>query len=121
MKLMYARWGRRVVLTFALLALLLLLGTQPPPASASNGSPSFVRILDASPDVGIVAVFVDGKKFLENVQFATVTDYRQLPSGSHKVQAALIGKGGGSTAIAQTLSVQAGAAYTVLAEGLCRQ
>ncbi len=117
MKLMYARWVWRVFLTFALLPLLLLLGTQPLPASASAASPSFVRIIDASPDVGIVAVFVDGAKILENVQFATVTDYLQLPAGSHKVQAALIGKGGSSTAIRQTLSVQAGAAYTVAALG----
>src|SRR6266702_5905444 len=114
MKFIYARLVRRVFLTFGLLAFLLLFGTQPLPASAA--SPSFVRIVDASPDVGIVAVFVDGTKFLENVQFATVTDYLQLPAGSHKVQAALIGKGG-STAIGQTLSVQAGAAYTVAAIG----
>jgi sortase (surface protein transpeptidase) len=116
-KLIDARWVRRVFLTFVLLPLLLLLGIQPLPASASAVSPSFVRIIDTSPDVGIVAVFVDGAKFLENVQFATVTDYLQLPAGSHKVQAALIGKGGSSTAIGQTLSVQAGAAYTVAALG----
>jgi sortase (surface protein transpeptidase) len=115
MKLISARLVRRVFLPFALLALLLLLGAQPLPASAA--SPSFVRLVNASPDVGIVAVFVDGAKFLENVQFATVTNYLQLPAGSHKVQAALIGKGGGSTGIGQTLSVQAGAAYTVVALG----
>ena len=97
MKLVYARLVRRVCLTCALLALLLLLGTQPLPASAA--SPSFIRLVNASPDVGIVAVFVDGAKLLENVQFATVTDYLQLPLGSHKVEAALIGTGG-STATA---------------------
>ncbi len=113
-KLIYAPWVRRAFLTFALLALLLLLGTQPLPASAA--SPSFVRLVNASPDVGIVAVFVDGAKFLGNVQFATVTDYLQLPSGSHKVQAALISIGGRTT-IVQTLSVQAGIAYTVAAIG----
>lgn len=114
-KLISARLLRRVFLTCTLLALLLLLGTRPLPASAA--SPSFVRLVNASPEVGILAVFVDGARFLENVHFGTVTDYRQLPAGSHKVQAALISKGGSATAIGQTLSVQAGAAYTVAALG----
>src|SRR6266571_552988 len=105
MKFIYARLVRRVFLTFGLLAFLLLFGTQPLPASAA--SPSFVRIVDASPDVGIVAVFVDGTKFLENVQFATVTDYLQLPAGHHRVQVALLGRGIGAKTIAQSLSVQA--------------
>src|SRR6266480_3445478 len=115
MKLIYARLVRRVFLTFALLALLLLLGTQALPASAA--SPSFVRLLNASPDVGTVDVFVDGAKFLGNARFATVTDYLQLPAGHHSVQAALIGKGIGARVITQRLSVQPGTAYTVAAIG----
>ena len=63
MELIRKRWVRGVFLTLGLLAFLLLPGTRPLPASAAN--PSFVRIVDASPDVGIVAVFVDGSKFLE--------------------------------------------------------
>src|SRR5438552_3883390 len=115
MKLIYARLVRRVFLTFGLLALLLLLGTQALPASAE--SPSFVRLGNASPDVGIVDVFVDGAKFLSNAQYGSVTDYLQLPAGHHRVQVALIGKGIGVSVIAQTLSVQAGTAYTVVALG----
>src|SRR6266699_6462925 len=115
MKLIYARLVRRVFLTFALLALLLLLGTQALPASAA--SPSFVRLLNASPDVGTVDVFVDGAKFLGNTRFATVTDYLQLPAGHHNVQVALIGKGIGASVITQRLSVQPGTAYTVAAIG----
>ena len=115
MKLTCVRLVQRVFLTFGLLSFLFLLNTQPLPASAA--SPSFVRIVDASPDVAIVAVFVDGAKFLENVQFATVTDYRQLPAGQHRVQIALIGRGSGVSVINQSLSVQAGSAYTVAAIG----
>lgn len=85
--------------------------------AASAASPSFVRIVDASPDAAVVDVFVDGKKFLGNIQYASVTDYLQLPAGSHKVQAALLGKGLGGRAIVQTISVQAGLAYTVAAIG----
>ena len=117
MKLPHAliRLAWRVFLAFGLLAFLALLGAQAPPASAA--SPSFIRIMNASPDVGTVNIFVDGAKFLGNATFATVTDYLQLPAGHHRVQAALIGKGVGAVVIAQTLSVQAGNAYTVAAIG----
>ncbi len=113
MKPISARLVRRVFLPCALLALLLLLGTRPLPAFAA--SPSFVRLVDASPAVGTMGVFVDGAKFLGNTLFATVTDYLQLPAGHHRVEAALIGKGIGARVIAQSLSVQPGTAYTVAA------
>src|SRR6266496_3925784 len=115
MKLTYARLVQRVFLTFALLALLLLLGSQALPASAESSS--FVRLMNASSDVGTVDVFVDGAKFLGNARFATVTDYLQLPAGHDSVQAALIGKGIGARVITQRLSVQPGTAYTVAAIG----
>ena len=115
MKLISARPVRRVFLPCALLALLLLLGTQPLPASAE--SLSFVRLVDASPAVGTMAVFVDGAKFLGNTLFASVTDYLQLPAGRHRVEVVLLGKGIGARVIAQTLSVQPGTVYTVAAIG----
>src|SRR6266404_1154445 len=102
MKLISARLVRRVFLPCGLLAFLLLLGTQP--LSASAESPSFVRLVDASPAVGTMDVFVDSAKFLGNTMFATVTNYLQLPAGHHRVQVALIGKGIGSMVITQTLS-----------------
>src|SRR5579863_3275363 len=105
----------RVALALSLFTLFALAGMRALPASAA--SPSFIRIVDASPDVAIVDVFVDEAKFLGNVQYATVTDYHQLSAGSHKVQAALISRGVSGTAVAQTLSVQAGVAYTVAAIG----
>src|SRR5438105_14980692 len=115
MKYIFACLRWRVFLTFGLLALLLLLGTQALPVSAE--SPSFVRLVNASPDVGTVDVFVDGAKFLSNATFATITDYLQLPAGHHRVQVALIGKGTGASVITQALSVQPGTAYTVAAIG----
>src|SRR6266702_3136644 len=115
MKLIYARLVRRVFLTFGLLALLFLFGTQALHASAE--SLSFIRIVDASPDVGTVDVFVDGARFLSNAQYGSVTDYLQLSAEHHRVQVALIGKGIGASVIAQALSVQAGTAYTVVALG----
>jgi len=117
MKLQYslARPVRRITLSLGILAFLALLSSQS--VSASAGSPSFIRIINASPGVGTVDVFIDGTKLLSNTSYATVTDYIPLPSGTHKVQLALIGKGVGAAAITQALSVQAGAAYTVAALG----
>ncbi len=111
------RLARRGLLAFcALFALLALLGTQALPVSAAT-TPSFIRLINASPDAGTVDVFVDGAKFLGSARFASITDYLQLPSGPHKVELALLGKGTGAAVMVQKLSVQAGAAYTVAASG----
>ena len=105
----------RISLLFGLLAFLVLCGIQALPASAL--APAYVRLIQASADVGTADVFVDGKKLLSSFEFGTVTDYKQLPPGPHKVQVALIGKGSGATVIVYTLVVRAGVAYTVAAIG----
>src|SRR5260221_2990934 len=110
-----ARLVRHLALLSAMLIFLIFLGMRPLPVSAD--SPSFVRIINASPDVGTVVIFVDGAKLVGNNTFGMVTDYLQLPQGRHKVQAALIGRGIGAAIISQTLSVRAGIAYTVAALG----
>ena len=109
------RLVRRSALLFGTLTFLVFLGMQPLPVFAD--SPSFVRIINASPEVGTVDVFVDGVKLVGNSAFATITDYLQLPPGRHKVQAALIGKGVGAKTVSRTLSISAGVAYTVAALG----
>ncbi len=115
LKLFLALLVRTLSLTLGMLAFLALFSTQAPPASAE--SMALVRIIHASPDIGTADIFVDGTKLLSNFQFATVTDYVSLPTGSHKVQVALIGKGPGAAIITQDLSVSAGVAYTVAALG----
>jgi hypothetical protein len=80
-------------------------------------SPSFVRIIHASPDVGTADVFVDGTKLLSSFAFGAVTGYVSIPPGPHKVQIALVGKGIGGSLITQTLNVSPGVAYTVAAIG----
>ena len=60
----------RIFLLFGLLAFFVLFGVQALPASA--GAPSYVRLIQASPDVGTVDIFVDGAKFLGNERFASV-------------------------------------------------
>src|SRR3989440_6151567 len=92
-------------------------GVQKVSASSQATSPSFVRIIHASPFVGTADVFVDGSKLLSSFGFGAVTDYATVPPGPHKVQIALVGKGIGASALTETLSVSPGSAYTVAAIG----
>jgi Domain of unknown function (DUF4397) len=85
--------------------------------NARADSPSFVRIIHASPDVGSADVFVDGQHLLSNFQFGTVTPYVTLSPGPHYVQVALIGRGPGAAAINQNIIVNSGDVYTVAALG----
>ena len=85
--------------------------------TARADSPSFVRIIHASPDVGSADVFVDGKHLLSNFEFGTVTPYVTLSPGPHYVQVALIGRGPDAAAINQNITVNSGDVYTVAALG----
>lgn len=84
---------------------------------ASADSPSFVRVIHASPDIGTADVFVDGAQLLSSFQFGAVTDYVAVPAGAHEVQIALVGKGINAAVLTQTLTVAPGVAYTVAATG----
>ena len=80
-------------------------------------SMAYIRVIHASPDAGIVDVFVDGNKLLSSFQFGVVTPYVPLPAGGHKVQISLIGTGVNAAVITQTITVSAGTPYTVAALG----
>ncbi len=80
-------------------------------------SPSFVRVIHASPYVGTADVFVDGNKLLSSFAFGSVTNYASIPPGPHNVQIALVGKGINASVIRETLTVSPGVAYTVAAIG----
>jgi hypothetical protein len=108
--------ARHLSLFLGVLALIACLGIQAKTASAAT-SPSFVRIIHASPFVGTADVFVDGTKVLSSFPFGGVTGYVSIPAGPHKVQIALVGKGVGASALTETLTVSPGVAYTVAAIG----
>ncbi len=97
-------------------ALFLVFSVSLHPAKAD--SPSYVRVIHASPDIGTATVFVDGNMLLNNFQFGTVTPYAAIPAGPHKVQVGLIGTGPGAATITQTIQVQPGVTYTVAAVGM---
>ena len=58
---------RRISLILALFAFVALFAVQAEPAAAD--SPSHVRLIQASPDIATVAVFVDGKVLLSAFTF----------------------------------------------------
>ena len=58
---------RRVPVALGILALLACITMQVLPARAQMTSPSFVRIIHASPEVGTADVFVDGAKLLSQL------------------------------------------------------
>src|SRR5579859_6128297 len=97
------------------LALLVLLA--PGSGRAEAATPAYIRVIHASPAVGTADVFVDGNLLLSSFAFGSVTGYAPLPSGPHKVQIALVGKGIGAAVITQTLAVQPGVVYTAAAIG----
>jgi len=107
----------RLCLFFACMAISVLLPFTFLMQNAHADSPSFVRIIHASPDVGSADVFVDGQHLLSNFQFGTVTQYVTLSPGPHHVQVALIGRGPDAAAINQTITVVSGDVYTVAALG----
>ena len=85
--------------------------------SASAQSPSFVRVIHASPDIGTADVFVDGAKLLSSFQFGAVTGYASVPAGPHKCKSLLWAKELAGRLLAETLAVSPGFAYTVAAIG----
>jgi hypothetical protein len=90
-----------------------------PGQNARAATQAFVRIIHASPFVSVADIFVDGDStpFLQKVPFGAVSDYAELPPGTHKVQIALLGKGIGGAALTESLAIQPGSVYTVAAIG----
>ncbi|GCE30185.1 cell wall anchor [Dictyobacter alpinus] len=115
-----AHIARRLLLLIGICIVIVVLSTPKisHAATTDDESGAYIRIIHASPDIGIVDVFVDEKKLLSNFQFATVTDYIPIPAGSHKVQLALIGKGINAAIVTQSLEVKSGTSYTVATLGV---
>lgn len=117
---LFAGFGRRLLLAFGLSMALVVFfaGTHAAQTTrAADTSWSYVRVFHASPDAGIVDVFMDGKQILSNFQYGTLTGYTPASTGSHKLQIGVIGSGANAPILSQTLSLQANTAYTAVALG----
>ena len=86
-------------------------------AAAQSGT-ARVRLIHAAPDTPPMDVLLDGQVVQQNVAYATIGDYLDVPAGSHTVAAAPAGQGADAAVISQQISVDAGASYTVAVVGL---
>ncbi|NIK12477.1 DUF4397 domain-containing protein [Alkalibacillus almallahensis] len=88
-------------------------------ADNHDSSDAMVRIVHASPDAPAVNVYVNGEATVEGAAFKDATDYMNLPAGEHDVAIyPAEANGEGDPVISQTLTIEAGEAYTVAAVGM---
>lgn len=117
---LFAGFGRRILLAFGMSILLVGFFAVAQATSITRAvgtSWAYVRVFHASPDAGIVDVFMDGKQILSNFQYGTLTGYTPVSTGSHKLQIGVIGSGANAPILSQTFSLQANTAYTAVALG----
>jgi hypothetical protein len=119
--LKFGQFTLRAGMTLALFSILgiglglalLHAGTARAAGSAANNA--FVRVVHAAPLDEHVDVFVDNgaQPLLTGFTFSNVTDYLPLPAGTHTIQVAPTGQGKDKAVITQSITVQAGAFYSV--------
>lgn len=69
--------------------------------SSGDGETANVRVAHLSPDAPAVDVYVDGAAVLEDVPFGAVSDYLELPAGSHTIEVAPAGQGAESAVLSR--------------------
>ncbi|RCW77282.1 DUF4397 domain-containing protein [Saliterribacillus persicus] len=84
---------------------------------ADDHENAMVRILHASPDAPEVDVYLNGDAVVEGAGFKAATDYMEVPAGEHEVEIYPAGTMD-EAVISETLTVEAGMAYTVAATGM---
>ena len=104
---------RKVPFMF-LAALVALMGLS---AVSAQSDMAMVRIVHASPDAPAVDIWVNGEVAISNLAFGEATDYVELAAGDYDVAVTPTGAGAEDAVIEATLSLEAGAAYTVAAVG----
>ncbi|NYI02076.1 DUF4397 domain-containing protein [Cupriavidus plantarum] len=72
-----------------------------------------LRVLHASPDAPNVDVFVDGSKVLADVPYPAVSNYLNVPAGSHRITVNAAGTS--KTVIDVSPTLNGGATYTAIA------
>jgi len=82
----------------------------PTPSSAA------VRVVHGSPNAPNVDVWVDGNAVLEDVPFGAVSDYLDLPAGSHAVEITAAGDPD-TVVFSGDVTVAGDTAYTIVATG----
>ena len=86
------------------------------PAGFADGHATLIRVAHLSPDAPAVDVWVDEGVVLSDVPYKTVSDYLELPSGSHRIQVTPAGETS-PIVIDATVEFESDKAYTVAATG----
>lgn len=73
-----------------------------------------LRVLHAMPDLGAINVYVDGEPLAESVTYGGLSDYRFVPAGPHRFQAALAGEDTFLEARDATVAAEADATLALL-------
>ena len=99
-------------LFLALLALALIAS----PAAFADDHATLVRVAHLSPDAPAVDIWLDGGVVLNDVPYKTVSNYLELPSGSHRIQITPSGETK-PVVIDAIVQFESDKAYTVAAVG----
>lgn len=109
--------GSRRWLTGALVLMVMLVVVTPGRLRAQQ-SPARVRVVHAAPDTAPVDVFVDDQKVLSDVAFPSISQYLEVPAGTHTLSLTPSGQPLTAAVLQTSVSVDAAKAYTVAAIGL---
>ena len=83
-----------------------------------NEGDACINVVHASPDAPGVDVYLDGAVALTNLEFGSVSGWVAVPAGEHQVQVTPTGADASAAVIDATVTLEAGAAYEVVATGL---
>lgn len=108
-------WQKRLVWWLAVLIVGLLWNTQP--VFAQNAT-ARVRVIHAAPDTPAVDVLLDGNTIVTNVGFPAISDYLDVPAGSHTLALTPTGQGASAAILQADITTEAGQYYTAAAIGL---
>lgn len=86
---------------------------RPAHANTNTNAMAYWRLVHASPDISSADVYVDGVKLASNFDFGTVTNYIPTPSGTHKIQVAIVGQSIGAAVMTQMVTVDPNVPYTL--------
>ncbi|MBS3792966.1 DUF4397 domain-containing protein [Candidatus Bipolaricaulota bacterium] len=103
----------RFSILFVLLLGLVLLA---PTVAFADGHATLVRVAHLSPDAPAVDIWVNDGVVLSDVPYKAVSDYLELPSGSHRIRVTPTGESE-PVVIDATVEFESDKAYTVAATG----
>ena len=110
--------ARGILVVIGLLALMIgFTVTHTTSASAHWSEKAYVRVVHASPAAGVVDVYVDGSKLLNDFKFGTVTGYVAVSEGKHRIQVTADGAPRKDAVIDVTVKLEGDTYYTAAALG----